>query len=472
MMMSANVLVNRDGDLIKAGGAAPDHPEGKMDELKQVVSKASPAKLIAKASANKAAKQRKRQREKKPYRRNKKPLDMPKRPLSAYNFFFREHREIILDERDAEEEEAEATGQPASSHTGRSLFESMGKEIASRWKALSNEGHEKYTKLAEEDAGRYRREMVGYSSTQAASIRSAIVNESLQEKEKKELPKPEESPESSGSRLTEPPKLKVDADAWLQTVRGVSPPHQQSIEDAAFPSKSRLAAYHAHQQQQLKNHPPPIGAGSHSQSLMEASGLHFPHPSLFSPPHGGGGGGMLSNVEFIQAQVNLQNKILAEELASHQARLQQGRLLEAQLARMHQHNQQGSSSFPGSTAYQYPPPPPTGFPQFMHQQNHDYGEYAPRTGLYGLGSNVNLAQDGAFAAALRGAHQATSGSSLLPFQAGSFQSGSLESDYSHYLRTAGFSSALAQMPYSPGAGSSGSNYLPRGNMPDGGYNMH
>jgi hypothetical protein len=204
--MSTNVPVNRYEHLPKAGGAEPDHPEGMIAELKQV-NKASPDKMIAKASANKAAKQRKRKREKKPYRRNKKPLDMPKRPLSAYNFFFREHREIILDERDAEEEEAEAAGQPPSSHTGRSLFESMGKEIASRWKALSDEGHEKYTKLAEEDAVRYRQEMVGYSSTQAASIRSAIVNESLQEKEKKQPPTPEESLGSSGPpRLTEPPK--------------------------------------------------------------------------------------------------------------------------------------------------------------------------------------------------------------------------------------------------------------------------
>jgi hypothetical protein len=455
-MMSANLPVNRDEDLTKAGA---DHPEGMVDGLKQG-NKASPAKMIAKASANKAAKQRKRKREKKPYRRNKKPLDMPKRPLSAYNFFFREHREIILDERDAEEEEAEATGQPASSHTGRSLFESMGKEIASRWKALSDQGHEKYTKLAEEDAGRYRREMVGYSSTQAASIRSAIVNESLQEKEKEQPPEPEEP------RLTEPPKLKVDADAWLQTVRGVSPPQQQSIEDAALSPKSRLAAYHAYQQQQLKNHPPPIGAGSHPQSFMDASSLQFHHPSLFSPPHGGGGGGiqqtggLSSNMGSIQAQVNLQNKILAEELASHQARLQQGRLLEAQLSRMHQ-QQQGSASF------QYPPPaPPTGLSQFMHQQNRDYSEYAPPpAGLYGLGTNANLDQDGAFAAALRGAHQATSGSSLLspPFQSTSFQPQSLESDYSRYLRTA----------YSAGAGGAGSTFPPprAGNMPDGGYNM-
>jgi hypothetical protein len=475
--MSTNVLVNRDEDLTKA-----DHQEGMIDELKQV-SKASPDKMIAKASANKAAKQRKRKREKKPYRRNKKPLDMPKRPLSAYNFFFREHREIILDERDAEEEAAEATGQPASSHTGRSLFESMGKEIASRWRALSDEGHEKYTKLAEEDAGRYRQEMVGYSSTQAASIRSTIVNESLQEKEKKQPPNPEESLGSSGPpRLTEPSQMKVDKDAWLQTVRGLSPPQQQqqqSIEDAAFSPKSRLAAYHAHQQQQLKNHSPPIGAASHSHSLMDISGLQFTQPSLFSPPHGGGGGGihqaggLPTNVGLIQAQVNLQNQILAEELASHQARLQKGRLLEAQLSRMHQQHQQGSSSFQSSSAFQYPPPPPTGFPQFMHQQNRDYGEYSPTAGLYGLGSNVNLDQDGAFVAALRAAHQATSGSSLLqpPFQSGSFRSGSLESDYSRYLRTAGLSSALGLMPYESGPGGSGSTFLPRGNMPDGGYNM-
>jgi hypothetical protein len=460
-MKSANVLVNRDGDLTKSDGAAPD-PEGMTDDLKQG-NEPSPAKMIAKASANKAAKQRKRKREKKPYRRNKKPLDMPKRPLSAYNFFFREHREIILDERDAEEEEAEATGVRASSHTGRSLFESMGKEIASRWKALSDQGHEKYTQLAEEDAGRYRREMVGYSSTQAASIRSAIVSESLQEKEKKQPPKPEESPWNFGPRLAEPPHLKVDADAtWLQAMRGASPAQQQPIEDAAFSPKSSLSAYQAYQHQQMQNQ-------ANSQSLMDTSGLQFPHPSLFSPPLGGGGGihharGLASNVGSIQAQVNMQNKILAEELASHQARLVQGRLLEAQLSRMQQQQHQQSS-----TSFQYPPPPPTGLPQFMQQQSREYGEYAPPAGLYGLGSNVNLDQDGALAAALRGAHQASNASSHLPpsFQSGSFQSGSLESDYSRYLRSAGISSAVPQTPFSPGAGGAGSTFSMMGNMPDG-----
>jgi hypothetical protein len=107
---------------------------------------------------------------------------------------------------------------------------------------------------------------------------------------------------------------------------------------------------------------------------MDVSGLQFTHPSLFSPPHGGGGGGihqaggLPSNVGSIQAQVNLQNQILAEELASHQARLQQGRLLEAQLSRMHQQHQQGSSSFQSSSAFQYHHPTDA-FPQFMHQQS-------------------------------------------------------------------------------------------------------
>jgi hypothetical protein len=102
--------------------------------------------------------------------------------------------------------------------------------------------------------------------------------------------------------------------------------------------------------------------------------------------------GLPSNVGSIQAQVNLQNQILAEELASHQARLQQSRLLEAQLSRMHQQHQQGSSSFQSSSAFQYHPHRLVSLSLCI--SNLLIGDYASPAVLYGLGSNVNLDQDG------------------------------------------------------------------------------
>jgi hypothetical protein len=84
--------------------------------------------------------------------KRKKPKDMPRRPLSAYNIFFREERRRILEER-----EAGQLGQVTS------LFSTMGKEIARRWKKLSPEQIVKYADLANQDMERYRREMELYN---------------------------------------------------------------------------------------------------------------------------------------------------------------------------------------------------------------------------------------------------------------------------------------------------------------------
>jgi hypothetical protein len=334
----------------------------------------------AKASANKAAKKRKRKREKKPYRRNKKPLDMPKRPLSAYNFFFREQREVILDERDREEEAAEASGINASSATGRSLFESMGKDIASRWKTLSEQGHEKYTKLAEEDTDRYKTEMADYSNTQKAILRLAIEKESQQEKAKNPLTTPtheDAGPARNHSQLKEgvalPPK------------NGLS--HPQPNHDAAFSLTTGLAAYHASLQQQEKNQVP--------------GGLQLHHPSLYPPSQGSLQARSPAAMGSMHAQVNLRNQILAEELATQQTRLLQGRLLEAQLARI---RHQGS----------YPQCPPPGLSHLVHH-NGAYPQ-APAPGFYAAGSNFG--QD----------------SSLPPPH---YQSGLPQNDYLHYLPSSG-----------------------------------
>lgn len=96
-------------------------------------------------------------------RLSKKPRDMPTRPLSAYNFFFREQRAKILEER---EEEARATGvQPDKSD----LFAILGKTIAARWKTLDDEQRKKYKEMAADDMKRYRADMDQYHETIAKS---------------------------------------------------------------------------------------------------------------------------------------------------------------------------------------------------------------------------------------------------------------------------------------------------------------
>jgi len=95
----------------------------------------------------------------------KKSADMPRRPLSAYNYFFRENRNIMLAERDRALERGEAA------EKGTNLFATMGREIAKKWKALTPEHLEKYTQLAHEDMKRYRREMDEYHLDAARKAR-------------------------------------------------------------------------------------------------------------------------------------------------------------------------------------------------------------------------------------------------------------------------------------------------------------
>jgi hypothetical protein len=395
----------RGGDLAKADIVAPG-PEAMIASLpeamiaQETLLKPKPCSVeTAKASANKAAKKRKRKREKKPYRRNKKPLDMPKRPLSAYNFFFREQREVILDERDREEEAAEASGINASSATGRSLFESMGKDIASRWKTLSEQGHEKYTKLAEEDTERYKTEMADYSNTQKAILRLAIDKESQQEKAKS----PPTTPtwEDTGPAQNHP---QLKEGVALPPKNGLS--HPQPNHDAAFSLTTGLAAYHASQHQQEKSQVP--GGSPHGG----ASGLQLHHPSLYPPHQGSLQARLPADMGSMHAQVNLQNQILAEELATQQTRLLQGRLLEAKLARIHQ---QGS----------YPQYQPSGLSHLVHY-NGAYPQ-APAPGFYAAGNN--LGQDCSLG---HGAHQG--GSRFAPPLLPPYQSESLQNEYLHYLR--------------------------------------
>lgn len=116
----------------------------------------------------------------------KKPKDKPKRPLSAYNFFFKEEREKILkivmaedpfsEEIQKEKESDEYLDEEAigrlKKEGGKVSFEEMGKLIGSRWKNIDPDRLGKFSELASEDTERYKEEMAAYNGRQEAKMRS------------------------------------------------------------------------------------------------------------------------------------------------------------------------------------------------------------------------------------------------------------------------------------------------------------
>jgi hypothetical protein len=109
--------------------------------------------------------------------RTKRPSGTPKRPLSAYNYFFREQRNLMLEERSRQKETGtlpELPVDPSGNQKKSSLFAMMGKTIAKRWKEIATEEHKKYKDLANEDLKRYRTEMDEFHLAQAKESRLSI----------------------------------------------------------------------------------------------------------------------------------------------------------------------------------------------------------------------------------------------------------------------------------------------------------
>eukprot|EP00934_Nitzschia_sp_Nitz4_P002352 Nitzschia sp. Nitz4//scaffold114_size70088//12433//13553//NITZ4_005970-RA/size70088-processed-gene-0.36-mRNA-1//-1//CDS//3329533402//2352//frame0 len=114
----------------------------------------------------------------------KKPKDKPKRPLSAYNFFFKEEREKILKVVLADDPSTVQTDPEADDFLtedmlgrlkkdgGKVSFEEMGKIIGQRWKNIDPDRLSKYSELASEDTERYKTEMQAYNGRQEAKLRN------------------------------------------------------------------------------------------------------------------------------------------------------------------------------------------------------------------------------------------------------------------------------------------------------------
>lgn len=114
----------------------------------------------------------------------KKPKDKPKRPLSAYNYFFKEEREKILKILSADDPykvEQDPTSQDFLSEAqitslrkegNKVSFEQMGKIIGARWKNIDPDRLAKFSEMASEDTERYKKEMQSYNGRQEAKMRS------------------------------------------------------------------------------------------------------------------------------------------------------------------------------------------------------------------------------------------------------------------------------------------------------------
>lgn len=112
----------------------------------------------------------KKKRGRKPTK-NKRPEDMPTRPLSAYNYFFREQRVLWLDTKpDVLDKTKEFAPEPDGRKVKSRLFETMAKEIARRWKEIPPSIRQRYVSMAEQDMKRYRSELEQYQNKIAIAV--------------------------------------------------------------------------------------------------------------------------------------------------------------------------------------------------------------------------------------------------------------------------------------------------------------
>lgn len=92
----------------------------------------------------------KKGRKKKP-KKWRKPAGMPKRPLSAYNIFFAQERQKLLEEQKEAEPPVVAQGQ--GSGIG---FANLARTVAAKWKVLTDEAKEPFVKKAGKEQEKYK----------------------------------------------------------------------------------------------------------------------------------------------------------------------------------------------------------------------------------------------------------------------------------------------------------------------------
>jgi HMG (high mobility group) box len=120
---------------------------------------------------------RKRRSPEKPW---KKPKDMPKRPLSAYNLFFRDERERLLNPdgkvaADGAAGAAAAVRGKKQKKTSGIGFANLAKTIAAKWKLLEDDVKAPYEKIAAGEKTRYDEAVAAWRVKQAEKKKQAKI---------------------------------------------------------------------------------------------------------------------------------------------------------------------------------------------------------------------------------------------------------------------------------------------------------
>jgi hypothetical protein len=154
-------------------GSSHQHEYQKLGSFSDGTTSSIRSRTEDKMSSNGSTTASQQQQNKK--KRKKRPRGHPSRPLSAYNLFFKDERQRILDSlpsnSSSNKESQEEVKDPRDEITwpgkrrrphGKIGFENLAKEIGARWKTIDDRTKEHYKKLALEDLQRYSREMQEY----------------------------------------------------------------------------------------------------------------------------------------------------------------------------------------------------------------------------------------------------------------------------------------------------------------------
>ena len=99
-------------------------------------------------------------------------MEKPKRLRTAYNLFFKHHRELLLESLPIRRRK------PRNSH-GKIGFTSLAQTIAARWKTISDEEKAYFQELADQDRARYKREMKVWKELEKAHELNSVLSRNM-----------------------------------------------------------------------------------------------------------------------------------------------------------------------------------------------------------------------------------------------------------------------------------------------------